>query len=336
MTYPSVRPYRPGGSTAGRITPLGPYFVDATGQIVIRRALTAFTLSKRYAQGRSQEAGAFLDYIASKRLNEGRVFCRTEWGPGKGGVEDGWELNEDACEQAATEAASRGLRIEFTAHTAPMEAVAAADLLKRVDELCLRHDNAQLEVWNEPQQNGGEDLLRKVLSLYTPRTPGWASGWYSTVPIGGQSLNYHSPRKEEAPRCFKDANEFQTGLGPNMPFAPAWPNPVHLGEPPQIEQTEYMFDEADWEAYGAGAAFFAAGVCVHDNPVFQRCEVPEAGSYLDRCIDAAVRGIEAVPLQRYHNYLHEDDQGALRRYSRWGDDGRKYTISVRPYAFGLA
>ena len=41
MTYQPIRPY--GASAVGRLTPLGPYFVDSDGQIVIRKSISAFT-----------------------------------------------------------------------------------------------------------------------------------------------------------------------------------------------------------------------------------------------------------------------------------------------------
>ena len=88
-----------------------------------------------------------------------------------------------------------------------------------------------------------------------------------------------------------------------MPFTPPFPGPVHLDEPPQVEQTirdappEWPA-AADWEAYACGAAFFAAGATLHGHPTFQRCEVPTDPAVL-ACVDAFVRGINTPPLQRY-------------------------------------
>jgi hypothetical protein len=316
----------------GRITPLGPYFVDASGQIVIRKSVTAFTLPKRYATGRADDANAYLDWAAAAGFNEVRVFTQVDWDGVTKGVESGWAYDEAACDQTATEAASRGLRVEFVAHTYPVSASAGAEHLRAVDALCQRHENALLEVWNEPQQNGGQDLLNAVLSAYRPQTLGWSSGWYQPTPYpSGQSVTYHSPRDGEWPRKFKDAYEFSTGQGPTQGFAPGFAGPVMLDEPPQVEQT---LSADDWCAYGAGAAFFACGATMHSNPTLQRCEVPTDPAVLT-CIDAFIAGFAEVPVQRYHGYFHPDDQGSLRRYNRWGDDGKKYEISVRPFAFGV-
>lgn len=331
--YPSVRPYVPGAPPVGRIRPLGPYFVDADAQIVIRKSVTAFCAPKRFATGRGDEARRYFDWAASVGFNEVRVFSQVDWTgtPGKG-VESGWAYNADACAQTVTEAAQRGLSCEVVAHTWAMPMPAAAAHLDAVDGLCELHQSALLEVYNEPQQNGGLDLLNAILAIYTPQTPGWASGWYTPTPYpAGQSLTYHSPRDAEWPRKFKDAFEFSTGQGPTQPFAPGFAGPVMLDEPPQVEQT---LSADDWCAYGAGAAFFACGATMHSNPTLQQCIVP-TDPRVQTCIDAFIAGFAEVPVQRYHGYNHEPDNGALRRYARWGDDGRKYVISVRPFAFGV-
>lgn len=311
--------------------PLGPYFVDASGQIVIRKSITAFTAPKRFATGRSDDARRYFDWAAGRGFNEIRVFSQVDWtGPPGKGVEGGWTYDADACAQTVTEAAQRGLRCEVVAHTWAMPVSAAVPHLRGVDALCGQFPSALLEVWNEPQQNGGLDLLNAVLASYTPTTPGWASGWYTPTPYpAGQSITYHSPRDGEWPRKFKDAYEFGTGQGPTQGFAPGFAGPVMLDEPPQVEQT---LSADDWCAYGAGAAFFACGATMHSNPTLQQCEIPDDPKVLN-CIDAFIAGFAEVPVQRYHGYFHPDDQGSLRRYNRWGDDGKTYEISVRPFAF---
>lgn len=326
--------YHPGGNgSAGRITTLGPYFVNAEGQIVIRKSVTAFTAPKRYMQARDAEVNLYFDWASWEGFNEVRAFTQVDWDGVIKGVEQGWNYDESACEQALIQAAARGLRLEMVAHTyAYGTPQTMADHLRRVDELCLRHDNAALEVYNEPQQNGGLDLLNAILAIYTPRTPGWSSGWYTPTPYpAGQAVTYHSPRDDEWPRKFKDAFEFSTGQGPTQPFAPGFAGPVMLDEPPQVEQT---LSADDWCAYGAGAALFACGATMHSNPTLQRCEAPTDPRVI-ACIEAFIAGFAEVPVQRYSGYNHEPDNGALRRYARWGADGRKYVISVRPFAFGV-
>src|SRR5678809_765328 len=194
-----------GGGTVGRLTVSGPYFVDADGALVLRKSLTGFTLPKRYATGRRDDGRHYLDWAASKGFNEVRVFARTNWtGPPGAGVESGWAYDEDACAKVLTDAADRGLRVELVAHTYPTSVDEGEAHLRRVDALCLAHENALIEVWNEPQQNGGESLLRDILSRYTPQAPGWASGWYTPTPYpAGQAVTYHSPRNDEWPRKFK-------------------------------------------------------------------------------------------------------------------------------------
>jgi hypothetical protein len=80
-----------------------------------------------------------------------------------------------------------------------------------------------------------------------------------------------------------------------------------LDEPPQVEQTirdagRVGWDAIDdWEAYGAGSAFFGCGGTMHGNPQFQRCEVPTDPAIV-ACVEAFVRGFSRVPVQRYHGY----------------------------------
>lgn len=348
----SVDVYRPRvyGSAAGRLTVSDYWFVQPDGTLHRRKSITAFTAPKRAATGRKDDVLRYMDWWAGLGGNEFRVFTRVlPWL-----LEPGWEYDEDACRWVLEQAAQRGCYVELVANTGAFGNGAGdcAAHLQRVDDLALAHDNALLEAWNEPQQNGGNDLVEAVLERYTPRTPGWASGVYTLTPYtsvvqtgttpegqaiygktsrarAGASMTYHSPRKDEWPRCFKDAYEFSTGQGPNAPFAPGYHGPVMLDEPPRMEETAVP---EDWEAYGAGGALFAAGVNAHGNPDFQRCVIPTRPDVLACCV-ALLRGMDAVPLQRYHGYVHPDDRGSLRRYWRWGDDGKKYEISVRPYEF---
>lgn len=359
------RTYGGGSSgTAGRITPVGPYFVDSVGAIVTRKSITGFTAPKRFATGEGDKAKRYFDFVMEHLLNEVRVFTRVDWtGPPGSGVESGWQYNETACKQTLDEAHARNLRIEMVAHTGKYGTVEEmANHLRRVDELCLAYENALLEVYNEPQQNGGHDLVQRILELYTPRTPGWMSGCYDPTPYtltvqtgtdpngnpilsrssnakAGNAMTYHSPRKDEWSRCFKDAFEFSTGQGPNCQFSPGYPGAVMLDEPPQVEQT--IRDAGpndprdDWRGYGAGSKFFGCGGTMHSNPTLQKCEIPTDPTML-ACIDAFVAGFEDVPTQRYHGYERGTPPGSdpgSRRYFRWGDDGKKYEICIRPYGF---
>ncbi len=328
---------------AGRLTPLGPYFVDAAGQIVIRKSISAFTAPKRYATGRADDARRFMDWWASKGGNEIRVFSRVDWtGPPSGGVETGWEYDEGACSALLADAAARGLRVEVVAHTGVHGSV--SDMvahLQEVDMLCEVNRNALLEVYNEPQQNGGNDLVADLIRLWPPMTPGWASGVYDPTPYpAGQAMTYHSPRKDEWSRCTKDAYEYSTGQGPNVVFAPGYPGPVMLDEPPQVEATirEAHWDPVDdWRAYGAGCAFFGCGGTMHGNPDFQQCVIPTNPAVL-ACVDAFIAGFGDVPVQRYHGYNRTDPPSSnpgSRAYHRWGDDGREYLLNIRPYSFGV-
>ena len=364
MTYPQIRPYRPGGGAVGRLSVVGPYFVDASGAIVIRKGITAFTLPKRAATGRKDDARRFMDWAVSKGFREFRAFARVDWtGPPGSGVESGWQYDEDACLWTIEEAAARGCYVQLVANTGPFGNGVddCARQLQRVDALTNAHENALLEVWNEPQQNGGHDFVHQVLERYTPSTPGWSIGAYDptpytkvvqtgTTPEGrpiyaaagdarvGLSMDYHSPRKDEWSRCTKDAYEYGTGQGPNNQFSPGFANAVMLSEPPQVEQTirNNVWDPVDdWRAYGAGAALFACGATLHSNPTFQKCEIPTDAAVL-ACVDAFIAGFSDVPVQRYHGYFRGDPPSTnpgARRYNRWGDDNRKYEICVRPYSF---
>jgi len=323
---------RMGAGTPQRLSVSDYYFVNPDGSLHRRKSITAFTASKRAATGRKDDARRYMDWAIGEGANEIRVFTRSDWtGPPGSGVEPGWEYDEDACVWVLQEAAQRGCHVELVAHTGPMAVDAAASHLANVDALCVANENALLEVWNEPMQNGGLDLLNAVLARYTPRTPGWSTGWYAPTPYpAGPSVTYHSPRDGEWPRKFKDAFEFSTGQGPAMPFVPGFHGPVMLDEPPRVEETAVP---DDWRAYGAGGALFAAGACLHGLGL-QKCEIPTDPTVL-ACVKAFYEGLDMVPPQRYHGYEHPDDQGSLRRYNRWGHDGKRYQISVRPFWFGV-
>lgn len=321
------------GGTAQRLSVFEYWFVNPDGTLHRRKSITAFTAPKRAATGRKDDVLRYFDWAAGLGYNEARCFTRVDWvGPPGSGVETGWQYDGDACAWVLQAGAQRGMHIELVANTGPFGngAQDCADQVRRVDELCLAHENGLLEVWNEPQQNGGNDLVAEVLRRYMPRTPGWASGVYDQTPYpAGPSMTYHSPRKDEWPRCFKDAFEYSTGQGPNVQFSPSYHGPVMLDEPPQMEVTAVP---VDWEAYGSGSALFAAGVLAHGNPSFQKCEIPTRTDVL-ACCEALIRGVNAVPLQIYFGYEHPSDQGSLRRYRRFGADGGVYEISVRPYEF---
>lgn len=355
-----------GGGSARRLTVSGAYFVDPDGQLFIRRSITGFCSPKRVMEGRLTDLRRFDDWVAAKRLTEKRVFSRVDWtGPPNSGVETGWEYDESACGAVLEEAAARGLHVEMVAHTGAPPGWSIdqmVDHLGRVDELCLRYDNALLEVWNEPQQNPNLDTLHEVLSRYRPRTPGWASGAYTLTPytkivqvgtnskgdpiyaatsdaIAGESMTDHSDRKYEWSRCFKDPEEFRQGSGPSAEFSPKFLKPVMLDEPPQVEQTIRDYGAAlskdDWRAYGAGSKFFGCGGLIHSNPDFQQCVVPTNPDVL-ACVDAFVAGFDDVPTQRYERYDRGDPPGpdpGSRRYFRWDEAGQQYEICVRPYSF---
>lgn len=305
----------------------GAYFLDSDNQIHRRKGVTAFTLSKRAATGRKADALNFMDWAVEEGFNEFRVFTQTSWTGNGDGVEEGWGYDPEACLWVANEAAKRGARVEFVAHTFPYEINAMVDHLEEVDMLCVA-TGSFLEVANEPPRNNIP--LSDLLNRYKPRAM-WASGKYDPTPYpAGQWINDHSPRDGEWPRKFKGAIEFSDGSGPYVPFTPPFSGPVMEDEPPQVEQT---LSPDDWESYGAGSALFGCGGRMHSNPTLQKCEIPTDGTVL-ACVKAFVRGLNVVPLQRYQpGYEHPDDQGSLRRYRRRGQNGKWYEISVRPYEF---
>lgn len=359
-----------GTLTAARLTVLGYNFVRPDGKIHVRRGITAFTLPKRGSTGRKDDGRRFMDWAAGRGLNEFRVFARVDWdGPPGSGVESGWQYDEDACLWVLEQAAQRGCHVQVVANTGPFGngVEDCAKQLERVDALCLAHDNALLECWNEPHLNGGHEFLEAVLARYTPKTPGWSTGAYEPTPYTtviqtgvtdegrpiyaatasarvGESGDYHSPRKGEWPRCSKDIIEFQDGSGPTAKFSPGYTGAYMLSEPPQVEQTirdagtaDYWPDPVDdWRAYGAGCKFWGCGGTIHGNPDFQQCVIPSDPKVI-ACVDAFVAGFEDVPTQRYEGYNRTDPPSSnpgSRSYHRWGEDGREYRLQVRPYSFG--
>lgn len=335
-----------GGGGTGRISPLGYNFVDLNGRIVIRKSITGFCAPKRFAEGRGHEARNFFDWAASRGFNEVRVFSRVDWsGPPNGGVESGWQFSEPDLRACIVEAKAAGLRVEVVVHTGKFGTFDdMVNHLRRADEICLEYENTLLEIYNEPQQNGGNDLVGNLINRYKPRTPGWMSGVYDQTPYpAGPAMTYHSPRKDEWSRCFKDAYEYSTGQGPNTVFAPGYPGPVMQDEPPQVEQTVRDAGHAgwdpvdDWKAYGCGSALFACGATMHSNPGLQQCTIPTDPTVL-RCIDAFIEGLNTPPVQRYHGYNRTDPPSSnpgSRSYHRWGDDNKQYKITVRPFSFGV-
>lgn len=328
-----------------RLTVSDYWFVRPDGTLHRRKSITAFTLPKRAATGRKDDALRYMDWWAGLGGNEFRAFTRVDWtGPPSSGVETGWEYDEDACLWVLEQAAQRGCYVELVAHTGRYATIKVmAEHLRNVDLLCESQSNGLLAIYNEPQQNGGNDLVETLIRQWPPLTPGWASGVYDQTPYpAGPAMTYHSPRKDEWSRCFKDAYEYSTGDGPNVRFVPGYHGPVMLDEPPQVEQTIRDQDRAgwpavdDWEVYGAGAAFFAAGATLHGNPDFQQCVIPTNPDVL-ACARAFLRGFDRIPLQRFHGYdrgVPPSANPGSRRYFRWSDTGQKHEITVRPFSFG--
>lgn len=336
MTDQPIRPYPIGGG-GGPVTaplsvdPASPYFLR-DGGIWIWTGLTAFTLLKRYLTGRVPEAQQFMDWAASLGVNLLRVFAQVDWtGPPNKGVEPGFLPGSfpDYDQVAATlfaDAAARGLAVEFVAHTFGYALSPMVEHLARCDRLVQAAPNAVLELANEPMVN--DVPLNEILARYTPRSL-WTTGQYGAdVYPQGRWLNDHPPRDDQFARKFKGAWEYHEGDGPEAPFSPPWKGPVVFDEPKRLEDAA---TPDDWMAFGAGSAFFAAGVTGH-SLALQKCEVL-TGDPLAR-LQALLAGVRAVPVQRYASYQHPDDQGSLRRYRRIGEDGRTYEISVRPFAFG--
>ena len=370
MTFPSLRyPGTAIDTVPGRARPSGRYFVLPDDSLYTGKGITAFCLPKRAATGEKNAAEEFIHWSAEMGITEPRIFARVDWtGPPGSGVESGWQYDEDACLWVLQTCRRYGQRVLVTANTGPFGNGVddCAKQLQRVDELCTANDNAFLECWNEPQQNGGHEFLHQVLLRYRPRTPGWSTGAYDPTPytrikqvgvtdkgnpiyvatadaIVGEAMDYHNPRKPEWSRTTKDNYEYETGAGPNDQFSPGFAGPGRLSEPSQVEQTirdanqpdYWPVPEEDWRAFGAGSKFFAASGYIHGNPDFQRCVVPTDPKVV-ACVREFVAGFDDVPTQRYKGYNRTDPPGTnpgSRCYHRWGENGREYILNIRPYSF---
>jgi len=124
--------------------------------------------------------------------------------------------------------------------------------------------------------------------------------------------------------------EVLDGSGPYTRFQPPYTGPFGLDEPKRIDEGGTA-DE--WRSFGAGAAFFCAHATVHGGPWAQRCDASLLDDATIERIDAFIDGMASVAVQRYHGYNHPDDQGSLRRYTRTGEDGQRYEVSVKPFGF---
>lgn len=365
-----------GPSKALRLSVSGAYFVRPDGTIHIRKGITAFTLPKRAATGRKPDAEKFMDWAVAHGIREFRAFARVDWkGPPNSGVETGWEYDECACVWVLQAAAQRGCYVQLVANTGPFGngVEDCARQLQRVDELCLAHENAILECWNEPQQNGGHDFLEAVLERYTPKTPGWSTGAYDPTPYtsvtevgktpegrpiyaatpharAGQSMDYHSPRKAEWSRCAKDAIEYLMGSGPYAQFSPAYLLACMLSEPPQVEQTIRDADAAvaaiaegkhtdDWPDAPDDWRAYGAGCA------FWGCGgtihsnpdfqqcVIPTDSRVVASVDAFVAGLNDVAVQAYSGY-----SGALQPPPSDNPGSRRYRrqgADGRAYELGV-
>lgn len=315
----------------------GAYFRE-DGRLWRWVGLTAFLLWKLYLTGRQADARRYMAWAKGLGVNVLRVFSQVDWdgvpvsAGGKGGVAPGFLARDfpnydDVGHLMIAEAGERGLRVELVAHTFRDDLDVMLEHSRRVDGIAVAHTNALFEDANEPPVN--RIPIEALVAGFTPRTLA-SSGQYDPTPYPARRwLNDHPPRDDEFARKFKGGQEYAEGSGPYAPFTPPWRGPVVLDEPKRVDEGG---TPDEWKSFGAGCAFFCAGGTIHGGAWAQTCTVPTDPATLGR-IDAFLRGMASVPVQRYSGYEHPNNAGSLRRYRRRGDDGITYEVSVSPFDF---
>lgn len=182
----------------GRLRIQDTRFVHADGSPFQWRGITAFRLLDYVAAGQEDRAVAFLRWAASQRLTVVRVFAMLH-----GFFDLPAERGRIALPRLLTLAASHGVYVEIVGLTTTAEApVEPAAQILELGRIAARHDNALLEIANEPYhptQSGDvhqPPFLGRLASSVPAgipvslgsieEDPGFASGTYVT---------WHVPRR---------------------------------------------------------------------------------------------------------------------------------------------
>ena len=182
----------------GRLRVQDTRFVHVDGSPFQWRGITAFRLLDYVAAGQEDRAVAFLRWAASQRLTVVRVFAMLH-----GFFDLPAAQGRAALPRLLTLAASHGLYVEIVGLTTTAEAhVEPAPQILELGRIAARHDNAMLEIANEPYHPTQSAevhqpaFLRRLASSVPPGIPvslgsieenqGFASGTYAT---------WHVPRR---------------------------------------------------------------------------------------------------------------------------------------------
>lgn len=207
----------------------GTGFRTAAGEPFAWRGISAFRLTEMVAHRRREEAAAFFDWAASRRLSVVRVFTMArhlfQLAPA-----DGVRALPELLEMAA----ARGLHVEIVAlaDTAALEIDIAAHVTA-VGAIAGRYPNALLEIANEPshptQARTIHDPreLRRLASLVPASVPvSLGSAEENDAFAAGEYATFHFPRPHGS-----------TGWGHVLALArgaalvTAWNKPVVSDEP---------------------------------------------------------------------------------------------------------
>lgn len=241
------------GAPALPVTPAGAIFHRPDGAPWRYRAVSAFRLCRRFADG--EDIQPFLD--AYRGWNALRVWDYV--GPGWGA--DAW----DACTPAQwlafiQHANARGFLVELTLLTDddPARIEPARRLVRalgQVPTLAL-----VLEAGNEPTTHKLIDThaLRGTLeSAVFPHSSGDyedSTRWYGTY------YTCHTARTHDWVRRAHDLLEFFTGAGPDQPTHPH-PVPCLGDEPGKLQDVGAI--PTEWRAYFGACALLGGGACFH-------------------------------------------------------------------------
>lgn len=302
------------------VAPPGGRTFTAAGQPHRVKAITAFNLHRRFADG--EDVTPFLRMMQDHELNQLRGFLYT---PAKFWHADAWnEPSIGACEDFADLLASYGFYWELCYVTDDRQDAAwlAATYAHALD----RRLNILHELVNEPSVGAKADLL-DVGALACP----WTNGEYDRkARIRGTYGVDHTPRDREWARKAKNLEERFAGGGPDAPSDPKFPYPWVADEPGK-PGSDVPADPPSFVAYFAIASAYGGGTYHYESGKLGKLpQTPDEWA----CLKAAAQGLNAFPVDvtRYpyvHDKADETTSGSLRTY-RWGPYGVRVPSPDRP------
>lgn len=282
----------------------GRIFRTADGQPWRWAGVTGFRLLDAFAHGTDLQP--FFDRFHG--FNTLRVFLYAPWKDPSGAV-TGWDApdpNTVIAFLARCQAA--GFRAELVLFT-DNDPARVPGVKAIVDAVVTAQPiNALIEIGNEPDVNSIDTTIAK--SWLTGKGVLFSSGDYAdSSKHFGDYLTYHTPRDSEWPRKSKALREFWDGGGPDSPSEPAIHKPAVADEPIRPDESGYV--ASDYLAYFGTAAANGAGATFHyEGGKWARLPDDREGA----CLDAALAGLNAFPVDAANGAYSRPDDSSLRTY----------------------